>query len=528
MAKTYPKIVLLKENVLQRDHIDVHDYASQAVKSGEPIDALTTMQTDFKPSEKTVQVNREGAFFVANLTETEAKKIEDEPEVEAVVDDEPVHAFATTLTEAAPARAQRTNGNGYAAGMSFDEALALSLDADEQALIEEKIHPDWNKEEEPSPEQLALLCSIDHNGALSSDLEFRLTEQFADGQTSGFEAMGDPELFDEATYAPEQVAALAKEVIGRILRRQNGDLRVTERRIDEVLQSMDLDAMARVRFLRDVVLPNIRLVNAPPAWRYTLGARARLAIVDTGIDPRHPDLRVVGGVSFVPGVSSWADDNRHGTHVAGIAAALMNRRGIVGVAPRAELYAVKVLDRNGSGMKSWVLNGLLWCYRFGMHVVNLSLGSGASTHNPNTFDPAYEHVGRILRRRGIVSVAAAGNNGHQPVGNPARCPSYMAVSAVDYNRRLTTFTNIGPQIEIAAPGLGILSTLPGSRFGRLSGTSMAAPHVAGAAALVKSRRFWLHGDAIRLRLMLTASDLGSAGRDWAFGHGLLNSYQAVQ
>ena len=110
---------------------------------------------------------------------------------------------------------------------------------------------------------------------------------------------------------------------------------------------------------------------------------------------------------------------------------------------------------------SWILNGLMWCYRARMHVVNLSLGSRVTTHNPRVFNAAYEHVGRRLRSRGILLVAAAGNDHHRPVSNPARCPSYLAVSALDRRRRLTTFTNVGPQIELSAPGQGILSTFPG-------------------------------------------------------------------
>lgn len=526
MAKTYPKIILLKEDV------DTEDYAAHAVKSGEIINALTKMQTDFMPQEDTIQVNPEGSFFVANLTTREAKKLEEASEVLAVVDDEPVKAFNELIvTEETPVR-QITSfktRNGFSQVYSPDDGLTLALDPDEQEMLERELQPEWEEGVEPlSPQQLAVLCSVDRNGALSSDLEILLSEQFGRTSAQPYEDYGEETAgHEDIRYTNEQVATVAREVVRRILRDRNGSQPITEQEIDTVLRAMDLDTLTRVRFLRDIILPNTRLVNAPPAWRFAKGARARLAIIDTGIDPRHPDLRVVGGVSFVPGVSSWRDDNGHGTHVAGTAAALMNRRGIVGVAPQADVFAVKVLNRMGQGMKSWVLNGLLWCHRFGMHVANLSLGSDASTHSPAVYDPAYEHVGRILRRRGIISVAAAGNSNHRPVGNPARCPSFMAVSAVDFSRRLTTFTNIGPQVEICAPGLGVLSTLPGNRYGRLSGTSMAAPHVAGGAALVKSRRSWLHGDSIRLRLMLTATDLGSAGRDWAFGHGLLNCYQAI-
>lgn len=257
----------------------------------------------------------------------------------------------------------------------------------------------------------------------------------------------------------------------------------------------------------------------------------RVAVVDTGIASRHPDLKVYGGASFVPGVTSWHDDHHHGTHVAGTIAALANGRGVIGVAPRARLYAVKVLNKNGSGSTSGILNGLAWCRRHKMHIVNLSLGSGATTHDPRVYSRAYEAAGRRLRQQGILPVAAAGNSGRtsQPyVGNPARCPSFMAVSAVDCERRRPTFSSYGPQVEICAPGVKVWSTLPPNLYGQLSGTSMACPHVAGVAALVKQVYPAWGGDSIRVHLWRTALDLGTPGRDPFFGYGLVNAYSAVQ
>lgn len=519
MAKN-PKIILLKEGA------DTQEFAAQAVK-GEAVDALTTMQTDFVPEEKTVQYNTEGSFVVANLTDKEAKDVEKKSNVEAVVDDEIVRAFApATKTQQEKAKVRVTNGV-HREAYEVDE-LPLELESEEAERLEQELEPEWEGEDSgPTAEHLRMLCTIDNGTDIDFELEQRLNEQIA-----GTPPMGDdfPEgvAYPETTpYTSEQVGQVAREVIEQVLQRLNGSTPITEQKVEEVLRTIDVDEITRRRILFDVILPNIRMVNAPPAWRYTTGTRARVAIIDTGIDPSHPDIRVVGGVSFVPGVSSWRDDHGHGTHCAGITAALANRRGIIGVAPRADLFAVKVLNRQGFGRLSWVLNGLLWCARFRMHVTNLSLGSPFNTHDPSKYNLAYEKVGRRLRQYGILCVAAAGNDRHQPVGNPARCPSFMAVSAIDNRRRLTTFTNVGPQVEIAAPGLQILSTVPGG-YQRMSGTSMAAPHVTGGAALVKSRRPSLHGDSIRLRLMLTATDLGSPGRDWAFGHGLLNCYQAIQ
>jgi subtilisin len=281
----------------------------------------------------------------------------------------------------------------------------------------------------------------------------------------------------------------------------------------------------------DYITYGLRLIFATYAWRYTKGLNARVAVVDTGIARAHTDLRVYGGASFVPGVTSWTDDFGHGTHVAGTIAALANGRGVVGVAPQARLYAVKVLNSRGSGMTSWILNGLAACYRARMQIVNLSLGSLATTHNLNTYSRAYERAGRLLRRRGILAVAAAGNSGQTSrpyVGNPARCPSFMAVAAVDSQRRRAAFSSYGPQVEIAAPGVSIWSTTNNGAYGQMSGTSMAAPHVSGVAALNKSRRPYLSGSLIRSRMKATANDLGSSGRDPFYGYGLVNAYRSVR
>ena len=326
-----------------------------------------------------------------------------------------------------------------------------------------------------------------------------------------------------------ELVQLIKGIIKFVLEQRGSVEGVSEADIENILRNTGMDE-GPAATAADVILWNLYIIYAPYAWRYSTGAGVRVAVVDTGIYARHPDLRVYGGVSYVPGVSSWVDDHYHGTHVAGTIAALWNGRGIVGVAPNARLYAVKVLNSRGSGSLSSVVNGLIWCYRARMHVVNLSLGSGARTHNPRVYNTLYERVGQLLRSRGILACAAAGNSGatsYPYVGNPARCPSYMAVSSIDRRRRRSSFSSYGPQVEICAPGSNIISTFPPATYRALSGTSMATPHVSGVAALVKARRPTWHGDSIRVHLWRTAIDLGWPGRDWAFGYGQVNAYRAV-
>lgn len=507
--------------VLYKEDVSGEEVVSQVIKSPDIVDAYTKMQTEFKPENKTVQVNKEGAFMVANLTDNEAKKIADMPEVQAVVDD--IEVFA--LDEAVPGEepAPFPSDDIEVEAPDLDEENLLLEPEDIEALKAEPF-PEWDGEEDLfSRETLAASTQIEPAGIDQI--------AFLEQQLAGEEL--PEELSSQIRKLPiskTKLLCIIKAVLGCLMEGKADASTISEERIEAFIRDIGVNDQPTVQAATDVILWNIRIIYANYAWRYSTGRGVRVAVVDTGIEPRHPDLRVAGGVSYVPGVASWRDDNSHGTHVAGTIAALRNGLGIVGVAPHAQLYAVKVLNSSGSGYLSWILNGLVWCYHRRMHVVNLSLGSLASSHRLNDYNMAYEQTGRLLRRRGILCVAAAGNSGHTSrpyVGNPARCPSYMAVAAIDSRRRRAYFSCYGPQVEIAAPGVNIISTIPGGRYGSKSGTSMAAPHVTGVAAMVKSRHPSWHGDRIRVHLWRTALDLGVPGRDWLYGYGQVNAWRAV-
>jgi subtilisin len=282
---------------------------------------------------------------------------------------------------------------------------------------------------------------------------------------------------------------------------------------------------------------NIEMVGANRVWSRVDGQGVKVAVLDTGIDEDHPDLTITDGVSMVPEVTSWDDDNGHGTHCAGIIGARNNDKGVVGVAPGCDLFAVKVLNGAGSGRLSWILGGMGWAEQNRMDVVSMSLGSDVDDPDaPCTL--AYQRAAERLRDAGCVVVAAAGNNGRDQVnpwvGNPARCSGFMAVAAVDRNRNLADFSSQGPAslcddcgVEIAAPGVSIRSTVPGGGLGNKSGTSMACPHVSGAAALLKELHPTWTPAKIRARLRDTAADLGVPGNDPGTGSGLLDCYRAV-
>ncbi|WP_253905576.1 S8 family peptidase [Bacillus sp. THAF10] len=253
------------------------------------------------------------------------------------------------------------------------------------------------------------------------------------------------------------------------------------------------------------------------------GSGVKVAILDTGIDANHSDLNVKGGASFVSGESNpYQDGNGHGTHVAGTVAALNNTTGVLGVAYNADLYAVKVLGASGSGTISGIAQGIEWSIANGMDVINMSLGaSSGSTALKQACDNAYAS--------GVVVVAAAGNSGtrgkQNTIGYPARYSSVIAVGAVDSNNKRASFSSVGNELEVMAPGVSILSTTPGNNYASYNGTSMASPHVAGAAALILAKNPSMTNVQVRDRLKNTATNLGSS---FYYGKGLINVESALQ
>jgi subtilisin len=232
-----------------------------------------------------------------------------------------------------------------------------------------------------------------------------------------------------------------------------------------------------------------------------------IAVVDTGIQLTHPDLNVAGHVSFVRGVRSGNDDNGHGTHVAGIIGARDNRAGVVGVAPGVPLYAVKVLDRYGSGLLSDVAKGVDWVTqnRSRIAAANLSLGAffGTAVEDRNCGNTVGDALHKAICasvRAGVVYVVAAGNDAEDArYAAPAGYREVVTVSALaDSDGRpngagpatpygaddtFASFSNFGAGVDLIAPGVRIRSTCLGSSYCRMTGTSQAAPHATGAVAL---------------------------------------------
>ncbi len=267
-------------------------------------------------------------------------------------------------------------------------------------------------------------------------------------------------------------------------------------------------------------------IEAPSAWDITTGSNSVvIAIVDTGVDLFHPDLsgKLVSGYDFVNDDSNPQDDYGHGTHVAGIAAARTNNgTGVAGLSWGAKIMPVKVLDNNGSGGYEDVASGIIYAANNGADIINLSLGGAAPS---SVLEDAVEYAYAL----GYVVVAATGNE-NSTVSYPARYPEVIAVAATDSNDQRASFSNYGPEVDVAAPGVSIRSTYwwGGSTYGWLSGTSQASPHVAGLAALIWSVSPGLNNTQVESIIKQTAKDLGAAGRDNYYGFGRINARRALK
>ncbi|MEB3196024.1 MAG: S8 family peptidase [Candidatus Sericytochromatia bacterium] len=277
-------------------------------------------------------------------------------------------------------------------------------------------------------------------------------------------------------------------------------------------------------------------ISLPAVWNAHSGHPAvTVAVIDTGVDAMHPDLAgtIVPGTSLIGGSTGPQDDHGHGTHVAGVIAAnRMDGRGVYGVAPACRIMPVKVLNHEGKGDTGDIVAGLIWAVNHGAKVVNMSLGGTGGSR-------ALMEAVRYAQSKDVLVVAAMGNEGENAQEYPAGYPGVMAVGATDDADRLADFSNYGSWISVAAPGVAILSTLPTQTVSvnrnegksrnqdLMDGTSMAAPFVAGLAALVRSAYPQLTAPQVKVRIERSADDLGAKGFDERFGWGRINAQKAL-
>jgi serine protease len=266
-------------------------------------------------------------------------------------------------------------------------------------------------------------------------------------------------------------------------------------------------------------------------WPTTSGSGVIVAVVDTGVQANHPDLagQVLPGYQFLhtgstatSGPTSPAvDDHGHGTHVAGIIAAVANNAaGVAGAAPGVKILPVKALSATGGGWDSDVAAGIGWAVANGAKVVNLSVGGGG----PGLIDVAINDA----VANGVIVFAAAGNGGAGAAASyPGAGVNAIAVASVDSGMTRSSFSNTGGYVDLAAPGGAILSTAMGSGYSTMSGTSMATPYAAALGALVRARYPAWTVAQVRERILTTADDLGTTGKDVEYGCGFLDPVEAT-
>ncbi|MGE3908694.1 MAG: S8 family serine peptidase [Chloroflexota bacterium] len=276
-------------------------------------------------------------------------------------------------------------------------------------------------------------------------------------------------------------------------------------------------------------------VDAPSAWDTTRGnSVVRVAVVDCGVFSQqtgrnysdgqagHPDLRgrVILNQDFTSSATGFDDYCDHGTHVAGIVGAAGNNGiGVSGLAPQVSLMNAKVLSDSGSGYTSNILNGVSWAVQNGAHVVNMSLGrsGGCSQSEADMMNYAWS--------QGVVVVAAAGNSSASASGAPANCPNVISVASTTSSDQLSSFSNYGANVDVAAPGSSILSTVRSGGYAYYSGTSMASPYVAGLAGLVFSLNPNASAQSVLDAIRTTATQISGTGSQFAWGR--INAAGAV-
>lgn len=272
-------------------------------------------------------------------------------------------------------------------------------------------------------------------------------------------------------------------------------------------------------------------IQVPQAWDITKGQGAVVAVLDTGVDVNHPDLqgRLLSGFSYTTDNENVSDLCGHGTHVTGIIAAVANNStGVAGVAPEVQILPVKVMDRYQAGYGCYgsysdFARGIVYAVDHGAKVINMSFGGTAYS---TTLRDAIAYAAN----RGALLVAAAGNNNSSSPFYPAYFEEVIAVSATDSSDARAPWSNYGDWVDLSAPGVGIYSTYfdgANSTYATMSGTSMAAPHVVGVAALLLAQNPGRSAMELRSLLEGSADDLGEPGKDIYFGYGRVNAYRAL-
>ena len=260
----------------------------------------------------------------------------------------------------------------------------------------------------------------------------------------------------------------------------------------------------------------VKRIQADKVWPVTQGKGIRVAVLDTGIAYDHPDLQpnVKGGVNLLNRFLPPYDHNGHGTHIAGTIGAVNNKIGVVGVAPQVHLFAVKAFNKDGTAKLSDIIKGIDWCINNKIQIINMSFGFNEPS---STFQEAVNRA----HQAGIVMIAASGNKGTRGrLEYPAQFGETVAITSINQENKISSFSTIGPSVDVAAPGEKITSTWLNNSYRELSGTSMAVAHVTGVAALMMSK-YRMSTNEVRSLLRQSAVPIQASA--YAQGAGVVNA-----
>ncbi|MBF2054130.1 MAG: peptidase S8 [Candidatus Sericytochromatia bacterium] len=383
------------------------------------------------------------------------------------------------------------------------------------------------------PSQLTVPGEIvvRYRPGLNAQSRMQIMQQF---QLSSIRSIGHPEMGIELLKAPEMATQAAIEALNNnpavLYAEPNFVVSIPQVLPGDVPQrpnprnTYPNDEMFASQYAHQVS-------NSQAGWQLTRGDRRTvLAVIDTGVDSQHPDLaaKMLPGFDAITGSNDAKDEHGHGTHCAGIAAALTNNGvGIAGFAPEVSILPVRVLDARGSGTSADVAAGTIWAADNGADVISMSLGGRA---NPKVKEDSIKHA----LAKDVVVVAAMGNYGDNSKIFPAAQDGVIAVGATDDANQRARFSQYGTWISVSAPGVNILSTFPTNannmnrrNYGSISGTSMATPAAAGVAALIRSQFPDMNREQVRAQLEQGTDDLGEPGYDIYYGHGRINVAKAL-
>lgn len=270
---------------------------------------------------------------------------------------------------------------------------------------------------------------------------------------------------------------------------------------------------------------NLPLIGMEQSWDVSAGSSdVIVAVIDTGIDLDHPEFagKLVEGYNVLEDNNRPADDNGHGTHVSGVIAAKTNNAdGIAGMSWNSKLMPIKAIGADGSGSAVDIARGIYWATDHGADVINLSVGNYTSS-------AALKEACRYAYEKNVVLVAASGNDATDQPSYPAAYEEVLAVAAVDHRKERADFSNFGDYVDVAAPGVDIPSTYIYSDYASLSGTSMACPHVAALASLVRSVQPDMKNHEVMKLIRQSAKDLGAPGHDQLYGYGMIDVNQTLR